>query len=179
MTIKTKIHLLLLVAGGLGIYGCLKIQNVSPIPSIAFKNFVQYGMDSAALTITFQDGDGDVGLAVSDSAPPFNANSIYHHDIFLIYYNKGSDGLLHRYYSSLNPPGDSLEYDYNIPNVTPSGQNKAITGNIRVSLNFVPYWASQGGRPVDSTFCFKVYIYDRALHKSNVITTPPITVPSY
>jgi hypothetical protein len=180
MSIRTKIQLLILFFAGISFYSCVKIQDLSPIPLITFQSFVQYGSDSAVLTINFQDGSGQgIGLNPWDTAAPYKG--IYYNDLFMIYYKKGLDGTFTRSYNPRS--SDSLEYDYRVPYVTPTVQNKALSGTITVSLYGTslggPYWnAGQGGYTLDSVIRFNVYIYDRALHKSNQFTTPNIHIPA-
>lgn len=152
------------------LYSCLKPEVVPPVPAIEFKDYIKYGIDSADVSITFKDGDGDVGLEQSDTLPPFDPSSTYYNNIYLVYYYKGSDGLFHKYFNI--PTQDTLKYAYRIPNITPTGQNKILDGEIKVTLRPAPIYVS--GHTVVR---FDVYIYDRALNKSNVITTPEITVP--
>ena len=70
-----------------GLVSCLKPQEFPPEPEISFKEFLIMS-DSAKLTITFQDGDGDVGLNDADTLPPYDASSIYHFNLFAQYWEK-------------------------------------------------------------------------------------------
>ena len=69
-----------------------------------------------------------------------------------------------------NPLSDSLIFAYRIPYVTNNIKSKTLEGQIIVNVN--------GYKPVShyndslSNFRFQFWIYDRALNKSNVVTTP-------
>ena len=58
---------------------------------------------------------------------------------------------------------------YRIPDLTPDDRNKAIKGIIVDTIPLNP-------NPVYDTIQFSMFIYDRALHKSNVVFTPEIIV---
>jgi hypothetical protein len=58
-------------------------------------------------------------------------------------------------------------FNARIPYLTPDDPNKAIKGIIVDTLTLNP-------APLFDTIKFKFYIYDRALNKSNVDSTPPI-----
>ena len=54
------------------IYSCVKKPVYPSTPLIAFSNFIRYGVnpsdpDSVALSITFEDEEGDIGFAQSDT----------------------------------------------------------------------------------------------------------------
>ncbi|HVA97882.1 MAG TPA: hypothetical protein VNG53_03225 [Bacteroidia bacterium] len=166
-----------LIASGLFFSGCIKAPNYPDTPSIAFQSFTKYGTDSAAVVFTFKDGDGDIGLQSSDTTPPFNfdsGNNIYYYDCFLEYLYKTSDGSYKPFYDASAPNplfNDTIYFTYRVPNITPAGKVKVLSGQIQVMLH-APYYF-----PGHTSIEFNIYIYDRALHKSNVITTPPIPVP--
>jgi len=162
---NTKIQLLLLAFVTICIYACVKQENLPSIPYITYKNFVWNQKDTAIMQITFQDGDGDVGTTV-----PLAASSPYYYDLVMVYYYKGSDSLFHQY--KIPVQNDWLMTGYHIPYLTPKGQNKTLTGTIDVNMQ-VPFWI-----PGHNIVRFDIYIYDRALHKSNIITTPEIHIPS-
>jgi len=174
----------LFVLVAFGFYGCLKQHTISDIPEISFQSFTQSGSDSAVLTINFQDGEADIGEPTGDTT----------RNIFLIYY-RDTGGLFKRRYLPLQY--DSLQFSYCMPYATTGTGSKSITGTIRVTLPGLdtssaaiggPYWyPSPGsyfgttfiptGYPVDTLIRFNVYIYDRAGHKSNTVSTNLIHIP--
>lgn len=175
MFVKTKIQLLLVGIVAISLYSCIKTQSVPNTPSIAFKDFVKYGKDSADMIITFKDGDGDIGLVPGDTAPPHNVNGKYYYDMVMEYNYKGADGKFHRFKSATAT--DSMIIGYHIPYITPVGQNKVLDGEIRAHI-LAPYFVVDPlVIPAHKVIRFDIYIYDRALNKSNVITTPEISVP--
>jgi len=151
-------------------YACVKKGYVSPIPVIAYENFITYGKDSALFSFTFKDGDGDIGLSQGDTLPPFNSTGAYYYDLIMTYYFQETDGSFHTYFNPLPTVNDTQTFKYRIPNITPQGQDKVLQGEIKVTM-YSPYFIT--GHTVVK---YNAFIYDRALHKSNVILTPPIKV---
>ncbi len=146
---------------------CIKKESYSEIPQIGFSAYYNIFDTSkiaqrGVLTITFQDGDGDIGLDPSDLSPPFDTGSIYYYNYFIDLYEKKNGSFVKD--TTLNTP-----LRYRIPNLTPIDRNKAIKGIIvdTLPLNPAPVW---------DTIMFSMFIYDRALHKSNVVFTPEIVV---
>ncbi len=140
--------------------GCIKRETFPPEPVIKYKSFGQFG-DSASLVISFTDGDGDIGLNDSDSDPPFNTGSPYYHNLFLEY-EELRQGVW-------TPVSLALPLRYRIPRITPTGQNKALEGEIAVAIA----WPIVPDTAID-TVRFAVRLVDRALRESNRILTDPI-----
>ncbi len=143
--------------------GCVKEPPYPVEPVISFERFEQTPT-SAKLTLSFTDGDGDVGLDASDQQPPFDEGSEYYHNLFLIY-EELHNGVWVR-------PDLELENNFRIPRITPTGQNKVLQGEIDVDL----FWPLNDPNSPFDTVRFEVRMYDRALHQSNVIHTDPIKV---
>lgn len=152
-------------------FSCRKTEEYPVIPAISFKSFEKYSHkngvgglidDSLNLIISYTDGDGDVGIPQDDTSPPFNAGSPYFYNMVVKYFKKTRGVYTERV---LDPP-----YSARIPDLTPKGNHKAIKGDIKLLMPFIDFQANY-----DTIHC-EVFIYDRALHKSNVITTPDIVV---
>ncbi len=134
-------------------------QDTFPLePVLTFKSLVAVG-DSAVLNMAFTDGDGDVGLGQADTLEP------YLYNCFLEYQEKQG-----KEFKTISLP---IPFNFRIPKLNPSGKAKPILGNIRVVLTPTFY------NPFSSTDSvrFKVYITDRALNKSNVISTSTLAKP--
>lgn len=135
---------------------------------MTFKSMEQLklnGKDSAVnIEIDYTDGDGDIGLELGDTNPPFQFKGPYFYNLLITVYeveNGISKPLL------IPSSTDTINFNDRITILTPSGKNKAIYGTIKLNLNAVPYF----GLTPDSMF-YKIQIIDRKLHKSNVISTP-------
>ncbi|MBI4648185.1 MAG: hypothetical protein HY738_16780 [Bacteroidia bacterium] len=146
---------------------CEKPETYPIIPSIQFKAMYAYDTTDAlgndgiipTLVFTFIDGDGDIGIKeeeTRDSSSIFS-DSIYSNNLFLTIYDK-IDGEFQ--------PIELIDYsfDYRIPYIVREGNNKTLKGEIWVELLPLYY----------DTVKIEFYILDRALHQSNVETTPEV-----
>jgi hypothetical protein len=151
------------------ITGCLKKENFSEIPAIQFVGFTEVfdtGLYAVRgiITISFQDGNGDIGLNAGDTLPPYDKAGKYYYNFVVTYLEKRNgtyDTVL------LDPP-----FSARIPVLTPDDPNKAIKGVINDTVVLNP-------KPVYDTVRFTVMIYDRALHPSNIVSTPEIILKKH
>jgi hypothetical protein len=67
---------------------------------------------------------------------------------------------------------NDVEYSFRIPELTPEGSEIAIEGNFEINLKVLYMVSDQE----EESAVFSVYILDRALNKSNSVTTESITV---
>jgi len=146
---------------------CLKREEYPIEPYIEFVDFRKYvnesGIeDKGLLVFSFTDGDGDIGLSPGDTLPPFHREGDYFFNLFIFYHEVQNGAIVE---VELPQP-----FHLRLPVITPSGNNKAIKGEIEVELDiFNPI------TPFD-TILFDFYLVDRALHKSNTVRTPKIKV---
>lgn len=161
------ITLLLLISMSV-LPSCIKEENYPDIPEIGFQSFgLLYPSDSAAyatrgiLAITFQDGNGDIGLRAKDTLPPFNKEGSYYYNYIIRYFEKRDSGYAE---VVLNPP-----YSLRLPVLNPGYEGKPIKGLIVDTLDLDPL-------PGYDTIRLELFIYDRALNQSNVLTTPDIVL---
>lgn len=153
------------VAAGLVLLaaGCLQIEDLPPEPTIEFVSFEQLG-DSASLVFSFEDGDGDIGLAEADTTGSFAPGEPFHFNLFIEYFEMQNGDWV-----QINLP---LPYRYRIPVITPTGQNKLLEGEIAVALAPFP---TDPNTPHD-TVKYSVQLADRALNLSNLVETGTIVV---
>ena len=148
---------------------CQKQETFSEIPLISFVNFEKIvdgsGIDNQGkLTIHFQDGDGDLGLNESDISAPFDTSSIYYYNFFIDYYKKqnGEFVLLEQLDETRHARFPRL--------------SDALPESIEGDISVVLYINTYDYTTIYDTLRLECYIVDRALHKSNTITTPDIIV---
>lgn len=174
MKTATKILLFLIP---LAVVSCRKPETYPIEPSIAFSNFLLElnantgKTERGVLEITYKDGDGDIGLNPQDTFPPFNFGSPFYYNLIIKYFEKQNGTFVEVPLLSWNPDSlryDTLTFNARIPNLTPKNGNKNIKGVIQDTM-FI-------NNPLSTydTIRFLVYLYDRAMHKSNEITTPEI-----
>ncbi|HNW70206.1 MAG TPA: hypothetical protein PKI01_07380 [Bacteroidales bacterium] len=149
---------------------CTKEEDFSEIPHIEYMDFTKIRNSSnidekGILKIFFTDGDDDMGLADWDTLPPFDKNSKYYYNFFITYFEKQ-----HGEFVEVVP---SVTFNSRIPVLTSSSSNGAIKGEIEIEL-FINNPFS-----VYDTIRFDAYIADRALHESNIISTPEIILKKH
>jgi len=162
MKIHTKIRFFLLIPLIACLTGCIKEEQYPITPQIEFGSFKTArdisGKDSlGAITISYTDGDGNIGLYSWDTVEPYKYN------FYLKFMQYVNNQLV-----EVKPVDTSLSFDARIPILTPKGRNKNIKGDITMYLEL--YFARQLLQ--SDTIAFEIYIKDRTLLKSNVVETP-------
>lgn len=159
----------------LAVVSCKKITNPAPGPTvITFKSFNVVSETEAYFHFTFTDPDGDIGLKDGDTTGAFAFGSEYYNDFHMRFQFKNYQG---NYIDSvwidptLNNQADSGIYLYRIPYIDNKSKDKSLTGEVIIKL--------AGFRPASDkkVFRYNFYMYDRAHHKSNVVTTPEFNIP--
>jgi hypothetical protein len=144
---------------------CLKVEQISPIPNIAFTNFEIFdstdilGNDLKAgkLRFFFEDGDGDIGIRSNSGLTDTT-------DLFFILYRKVNGVMVP---AETNDP--LYPSSYRIPYMERLGQNKILRGTISVTFLYLFY------EPTD-TISYDFYLKDRAGHPSNNSSTSEIII---
>lgn len=104
--------------------------------------------DSAYLSVTFQDGDGDLGT--SDSTKM---------SLYMDYYEDQGSGFV------ALPQFNRAIY---LPRLTPEGNHKGIEGTITQFIKPAPIFNIFTTYP----YQWKIYVVDQKGNKSNVVETP-------
>lgn len=144
--------------------GCLRTEEFPKEPIITFKSLDVHG-DSASLTISFTDGDGDIGLGQGDTLAPYNPGSQWFYNFFVDYFELVDGEWVERTFA--------VPLYYRIPVITSTGQNKALEGDIAVAL----VWPVMPGPAGTSrTVRFDVRLADRAQHMSGRVSSSPVVV---
>lgn len=162
MKTYTKISLFLLIPLIAGLVGCIKEEQYPVEPHIEFVGFATArdisGKDSiGAISISYTDGDGDIGLYEYDTIEPLKYN----------FYLKFMQ-VINQELVEVKPLDTTITFNARIPFLTPSGRNKNIKGDITMYLEL--YFSKKHLQ--SDTIAFEIYIKDRALNTSNVIKTP-------
>jgi len=142
---------------------CIKKDNFPPQPKIEFIEFNAIRDDSATCTISFQDGDGDIGALEGENTK----------NLFLYYYikNKVTGEFELGDADTTTAKIDTILYDHQVPNLTPVGQNKSLEGEILVKFSNIYFF------PKDKVFKYRIFLFDRAGNKSNEVFTKEIIAP--
>ncbi len=152
---------------GLLLSSCFKDAHYESVPFVSYKDFKITG-DSARLTLTFRDGEGDIGLAEDEQNAPYNPGSEYYNNLYLVYYEK-TDEFGWQPGHDLN--GDTIVFRYRLLPIY-SGKPRSISGEIEVLLEPVFY---NPFSPDSDTIRYGIQLIDRELHKSKWVFTDPIT----
>ncbi|MGP8214580.1 MAG: hypothetical protein ACLQQ4_03355 [Bacteroidia bacterium] len=160
----------------LGFTSCMKQENYPDFPVITYKNFIINPDSTAFLQVNFTDGNGDLGNNSNGAPPDFYVEMLYdsiadnidHFKPILIPGTVPStDSLL----------GDTVASTYTIPDITPTGNNKELSGEIQVQMTKGDYYFTLSGVTIPNRYEYRVWLVDRAGHVSNRITTPVIITP--
>jgi hypothetical protein len=151
---------------------CMKKDEFPVEPTLAYKNFIithtmEGKADIGILVLSFTDGDGDIGLSSADTLPPFNPGSKYFFNFYITLYKKENGQ-----YEKIIFPDTNFTFNSRIPEIELTGNSKSIKGDIeyRFDLQIMKAYLNL------DTIQIETFIYDRALHKSNIIVTPDIII---
>ncbi|TAH44305.1 MAG: hypothetical protein EYC69_00445 [Bacteroidetes bacterium] len=146
--------------------GCKKPDEFPLVPFIEFKSIYSekdaQGFDQKVfVTVSFTDGDGDIGYHSRESG----RNDAIFDDPSSPYFNN----FIVKTFILKNGSWNSIDTPVSarIPYLTPEGPNKALRGEI--SREFALPVAL-----VQDTLRYDIFIYDRSLNQSNTITTSTI-----
>lgn len=177
MNRKTKIHqktlgftilpVLFAISFLFLLQNCRKPEEFPSIPYLEFVSFAKITTpngidDKGILTLFFTDGDGDMGLSESDTLSPYNADSEFHYNFFIDYFEKQNGTFV-----KVDLP---FSLNSRIPILNTTDNSRPLKGNIEIEL-FINNILS----PYD-TIRFECKICDRALNISNQIVTPEIII---
>lgn len=133
----------------------------------------------AALTFTACEKDKpleDTPYIEITSVTPTTAQAYSDTITFTVLYRDGNGDLGENdpnvYNLFLKDGRNQVEYKYRVQQLAPSGSDVPITGNLLVKLAGAPI--INGGS--SETVTYSMYVVDRAGNKSNVATSPTITV---
>jgi hypothetical protein len=152
------------------LYSCRKPENYSEIPEIEYLSFfIRDTTDLLGnrglvgeLTFSFVDGDGDIGLRQpADTVDPEDPD---YTDLFFTMYVM-QNGVL----TELDENDLQFPLNYRIPYLEPEGQDPSLKGEIKVEFLYLFFEYD--------TIQYDFYIIDRALHESNVESTPLMILP--
>jgi hypothetical protein len=169
-------------------FSCKK-ETVNPnaAPVISFASFTTSDNLHAVFTFNFSDANGNqnIGLNPSDTSGIFAPGQVGYYDFYMRYYRKNAVGNFIPYYFQYPGQSDSSLGDlsiitYRIPYLNVNIKTQALNGQIIINLNgYRPLNYPNSPQSVATAwadsiqhFRYEFWIYDRDMHKSNVVTTP-------
>lgn len=149
----------------LAIISCRKIETYPDVPEIKYMDYtitdtidaLDNQVKKLQIELSLIDGDGDIGLFFSDTVAPNDTSKVY------IYQYNMENGVF-------IPEDTEQQRFYRIPYVQPQGQNKLLKCQIFVDI-YYPVIDN-----ISDTVKYDVFVVDRAMNKSNVITSPEIVI---
>jgi hypothetical protein len=166
MKIKLKYTLLLMLVAVLLFTACGEDQDFPIEPKIKFESFHKIHNDSTGIiTISFTDGDGDIGLKNSDTLDPYTNEYFYN---FFLYIFEKKNGQ----YDTVQT---SIPFHGRIPYMDEVQPGESIEGDIEMEVDIFSMDVFIPG----DTLVFDIYIVDRALHHSNTVRTKPVILNSF
>lgn len=164
---KIRVYFIIFFLPLLVAISCTKIKSLPDEPYIKFTSFSIFDttdilgntIKGGRLKFYFEDGDGDLGLAIPDKNQ--NLDSI---NMFLTLYRVNNGKTV------LAPDNDPFKPSgYRIPYMERIGQNKILKGNIAVI--FFYFFCSS-----EDSIKYDFYVKDRADNSSNIDSTPVLPV---
>jgi hypothetical protein len=168
---------------------CISPPDYSDTPRIKFKKLEAVRItsptgifDSDTITVSFEDGNGDLGLSSEDTMEPYNEviDPLTKRNTNLNYFNYYIQPQVKRpgdqqFVDFVNAPplGFVGEYNSRYPRLGPDSDKEApLKGDLRFNIKLFLGSPFNTGDQVR----FKVSIKDRALNQSNEIITDSYTV---
>ena len=150
---------------------CKKPDEFPLVPAIEFKTIYTtrdaQGFDlNVHVTVSFTDGDGDIGYHSRESGlndPIFDDPSSPYFNNFIVKTLILQNGI----WNSIDTPVSAR-----LPFLTPEGPNKGLRGEIDRELA-LPIGL------VQDTLRYEIFIYDRSLNKSNTVNTSAIILSTH
>ena len=146
---------------------CLKEKEFPVEPLIQFKSLTKILIPpdtipvELRLSITFTDGDGDIGLYEHETEPPYDFNLFI--DILKLVNNEPELIIF---------PDTTVTFNSRIPIVDENEGEKPMEGVIEYTFDYLLLRTFL----LNETIAFDVSIKDRALNRSNIIRTPYLIV---
>lgn len=129
------------------VIACKKEDVISDIPQIEFVSITpttaQEYIDDILIVISYTDANGDLG----ENNP----------DVFNLFVSDNRN---------------NIEYKFRIPELSPSGSQISIEGNLNIKINGSGITNNSTSQLVN----YDIYTIDRAGNSSNLITTSSITI---
>ncbi len=145
---------------------CVEENEYPDEPHIEYESFSTTANDSVGIIkLSFTDGNGDIGLAKSDTTSPYTGKYFYN---FFLYVFEKKNGQ----YDSVQT---SIPFHGRIPILDDVTVGESIEGDIEMEIDiytmdiFIP----------GDTLVFDIFIVDRALNQSNTIRTDPIILNNF
>ncbi|MDE6494468.1 MAG: hypothetical protein K2O66_04065 [Bacteroidales bacterium] len=158
--------------------GCVKPEEFPVEPYLEFRqNIFSYEADAGGDTVErlavefyFQDGDGDIGRKTEEEVEPY-VGEYFHNLHFNLLEVLPDSSLVPVYMRDSLGIEYPISYNYHLHYIEPINADGTLKGTVTWQVDD---FSSTAFFMQGKTVCYGIYLYDRALHKSNVIYTSPI-----
>lgn len=123
------------------------------------------------LSISYTDGDGDLGLDDADTLYPFGPNDPHYYNLIIDNLKWNGSAFVETPLLSWNPQTqsyDTVSFNARFKRLVFNDEATSISGTIDYTMRVYNPLSP------DDTIKFKVHLIDRALHESNTIETDAI-----
>ena len=157
----------------LSVNACKDEAIESKIPKIEFNSVSVYkdirSRDSmVVLQISYEDGNGDIGLSEGDTFPPFNYGNTAFYNLFVSYYVKTGNVFQKIVYPSTS---DTIHFNQRFPTLNFSSKEKKVSGIMDLRIPASPY---PGINP--TAVKFRISMLDKSLNHSNEVESGEIAL---
>ena len=149
------------------IASCKKPDEYPDTPTLEFRSLTfskdTSGFATFTISARFTDGDGDVGYDAADypdASGPYYSNFV----LTMLRFHNGVWTDTIEWCMETNDTLGIFNMPTRIPNLTPTGKNKSLKGDISKTEDLPACLLD--------TIKIRAFLYDRALHKSNTIESP-------
>ena len=172
-----KKTLVILLLGILGLAACQKKVEYPIDPVVSYQGMA-YVMNADStltgevmLSISYTDGDGDLGLDDADTLYPFGPNDPHYYNLIIDYLKWDGNTFVETPLLSWNQQTqsyDTISFNARFKRLVFHDEVKPISGTIDYKMMvYNPLSPSD-------TVKFRVHLIDRALHESNTIETDAV-----
>ncbi|GAB4339578.1 MAG: hypothetical protein OHK0038_18800 [Flammeovirgaceae bacterium] len=161
---------------------CVNEPDFNKIPFISFNSISQKFLpnesaDSIRVVLNFTDGNGDLGLNVTENDPPYNEinpdgqfNKYFNN--YFIEVKKKVNG---KFEKVVFP--ENANFNGRYPRLNTSDVERSLEGELAYTFRM---YLNVGGAPISTndTLIFEIQIADRSLNLSNTISTTEIIAGS-
>ncbi len=186
MKIKISSFFIVLVVVAISIFSCKKPEQADVVPEIEYVSH-EILNNELSFKIHFIDGDGDIGLGLGDTLPPYNEEflpgdplyvTMVYDNLTNVWVEDSSNfngyNVTMKYFAMQNgewvEPQVKPHMVFRLKDISPGGQDEYLAGNLTFGLG-LPLLPSEFS---NDTVKFSILLKDRALHYSNEVETPII-----
>jgi hypothetical protein len=153
------------------LYSCKPDENFDDKPFLEYRGYESEpdadpssGRVDLTFELYFTDGDGDIGTSEQAGDNASCEEILALNNLFVKYFQQIGGAFV-----ELSPPDSCVPYAASIPDITPTGSNPTLEGNI--FYQFDPTFS-----PPNDSIRFEFILVDRSGKESNIATSPSLLI---